>query len=62
MTSSGSKLLATSGTITLAYYNGPAMYQYGGSIITFATYTDKTNGYQRYGAMVGTPTVREDLF
>lgn len=53
MTRSGSKLLATSGTITLAYYKGPAMYQYGGSIITFATYTDKTNGYQRYGAIVG---------
>ncbi len=53
MTSSGSKLLSTSGTITLAYYNGPAMYQYGGSIITFATYTDKTNGYQKYGAIVG---------
>ena len=53
MTSSGSQLLGTSGTITLAYYNGPAMYRYGGSIITFATYTDKTNGYQKYGAIVG---------
>jgi glutamine amidotransferase-like uncharacterized protein len=53
MTSSGSQLLSTSGTITLAYNNGPAMYQYGGSIITFATYTDKTNGYQKYGAIVG---------
>ena len=53
MTSSGSQLLSTSGTITLAYYNGPAMYQYGGSIITFATYTDNSNGYQRYGAIVG---------
>ena len=53
MTSSGSHLLATSGTITLAYCNGPAMYQYGGSIITFATYTDNSNGHQRYGAIVG---------
>jgi glutamine amidotransferase-like uncharacterized protein len=53
MTSLGSQLLSTSGTITLAYNNGPAMYQYGGSIITFATYTDKTNGYQKYGAIVG---------
>jgi glutamine amidotransferase-like uncharacterized protein len=53
MTSSGSQLLSTSGTITLAYYNGPAMYQYGGSIITFATYTDNSNGYQKYGAIVG---------
>jgi glutamine amidotransferase-like uncharacterized protein len=53
MTTSGSQFLSTSGTITLAYSNGPAMYQYGGSIITFATYTDKTNGYQKYGAIVG---------
>ena len=53
MTSSGSQLLSTHGTITLAYYNGPAMYQYGGSIITFATYTDNSNGYQKYGAIVG---------
>ena len=53
MTSSGSQLLSTSGTITLAYCNGPAMYQYGGSIITFATYTDNSNGHQRYGAIVG---------
>jgi glutamine amidotransferase-like uncharacterized protein len=53
MTSSGSQLLSTNGTITLAYYNGPAMYQYGGSIITFATYTDNSNGYQKYGAIVG---------
>ncbi len=53
MTSSGSQQLGTSGTITLAYYNGPAMYQYGGSIITFATYTDNSNGYKKYGAIVG---------
>ena len=53
MTSSGSQSLGTSGTITLAYSNGPAMYQYGGNIVTFATYTDKTNGYQNYGAIVG---------
>jgi len=53
MTHFGSQLLSTSGTITLAYYNGPAMYQYGGSIITFATYTDNSNGYQKYGAIVG---------
>jgi glutamine amidotransferase-like uncharacterized protein len=53
MTSSGSQLLSTSGTITLAYYNGPAMYQYGGSIITFATYTNNSNGNQKYGAIVG---------
>jgi glutamine amidotransferase-like uncharacterized protein len=53
MTSSGSQKLATSGTITLAYYNGPAMYQYGGNIMTFATYTDNSNGYKKYGAIVG---------
>ena len=53
MTSSGSQLLSTSGTITLTYCNGPAMYQYGGSIITFATYTDNSNGHKGYGAIVG---------
>jgi glutamine amidotransferase-like uncharacterized protein len=53
MTSSGSQLLSTRGIITLAYNNGPAMYRYGGSIITFATYTDNSNGHQRYGAIVG---------
>lgn len=53
MTTLGSQLLSTSGTITLAYSNGPAMYQYGGGTITFATYTDKTNGYQKYGAIMG---------
>jgi glutamine amidotransferase-like uncharacterized protein len=53
MTSTGSQLLSTSGTITLAYCNGPAMYQYGGSIVTFATYTDNSNGHKGYGAIVG---------
>ena len=50
---SGSKLFGSSGTVTLAHYNGPVMYAYGGSIVTFATYTDNHIGYKGYGAIVG---------
>ena len=32
----GSKLFGSGGTITLAHYNGPAMYVKGGSAVTFA--------------------------
>jgi glutamine amidotransferase-like uncharacterized protein len=53
MTSSGSQLLSTSGTVTLAHYNGPAMYASGGSITTFATYADSSTGYLGYSAIVG---------
>ena len=50
---SGSKLFGSTGTVTLAHYNGPVMYAYGGSIVTFATYTDNHIGYKGYGAIVG---------
>jgi len=53
ITSTGSQLLGSSGTITLAHYNGPAMYASGGSITTFATYADSSTGYKGYGAIVG---------
>ncbi len=53
ITSTGSQLLGSSGTITLAHYNGPAMYASGGSITTFAVYADNTIGYKNYGAIVG---------
>jgi len=51
--SSGSKLFGSGGTITLAHYNGPAMYTQGSSVVTFATYADNTIGYKNYGAIVG---------
>jgi len=49
----GSNLFGSGGTVTLAHYNGPAMYAHGGSIVTFATYADNTIGYKNYGAIVG---------
>lgn len=53
MTSSASQLLGSSGTITLAHYNGPAMYAYGSGMTTFATYADSSTGYKGYAAIVG---------
>jgi glutamine amidotransferase-like uncharacterized protein len=53
ITSSGSNLFGINGVVTLAHYNGPAMYAHGGSIVKFATYTDNTIGYKNYGAIVG---------
>ncbi len=44
-------LLGPSKTVTLAHYNGPAMYSHGGSIVTFATYAN--NRYKGYKAIVG---------
>ena len=53
ITSSGSNLFCIGGLVTLAHYNGPAMYAHGGSIVKFVTYADKTIGYKNYGAIVG---------
>ena len=49
MTSSATQLLTSSGTLTLAHYNGPAMY--GSGFITFANYASST--YKGYAAIVG---------
>ncbi len=51
--SAGSKLFGSGGTITMAHYNGPAMYTIGGRTIVFAKYADNTIGYKNYGAIVG---------
>jgi hypothetical protein len=48
-----STLLGSSKTITLAHYNGPAMYSQGGSVVTFATYADSKTGYKGLKAIVG---------
>lgn len=53
ITSAGSKLFGYGGTVTLAHYNGPALYARGPGVVTFATYTDNHIGYQGYGAIVG---------
>ena len=50
---SASALLGASKTITLAHYNGPAMYTSGGNTLTFATYADSKTGYKGYKAIVG---------
>ncbi|HPX78108.1 MAG TPA: pseudomurein-binding repeat-containing protein [Methanobacterium sp.] len=52
ITSAGSQILNRSGTMTLAYFNGPTMYLKGGGT-TFATYADSKTGYKGYAAIVG---------
>jgi glutamine amidotransferase-like uncharacterized protein len=49
----GSKLFGSGGTVTMAHYNGPAMYVKGGQAVTFAVYADNHIGYKNYGAIVG---------
>ena len=49
----GEQLFGYGGTITMAHYNGPAMYASGGSIVTFATYADNSCYSQGLGAIVG---------
>ncbi len=55
ITSAGQQLFGYGGIITMAHYNGPAMYITGNhsNVVTFATYADNTLGYQGYGAIVG---------
>ncbi|HTX61330.1 MAG TPA: pseudomurein-binding repeat-containing protein [Methanobacterium sp.] len=52
ITSAGAQVLGTSGTKTLAHYNGPAMYVSGNAQV-FATYGDGSTGYNGYAAIVG---------
>ncbi|WP_052374092.1 pseudomurein-binding repeat-containing protein [Methanobacterium sp. SMA-27] len=49
LTSSATQLLGSSGTLTLAHYNGPALY--GTSYTTFASYSG--GAYNSYAAIVG---------
>lgn len=48
-----SSLLGASKTLTLAHYNGPAMYTRGGNTVTFAYYADNKTGYKGQKAIVG---------
>lgn len=50
--SAGANLMKRSGTVSLAYFNGPNMYLKGGGTI-FATYADSKTGYKGYAAIVG---------
>lgn len=53
ITATGQQLFGYGGNVVMAHYNGPAMYASGGSIVTFATYTDNAIGTQGMGAIVG---------
>ncbi|UTB32064.1 MAG: BPL-N domain-containing protein [Methanobacterium sp. ERen5] len=46
-------LLGASKTLTLAHYNGPAMYTRGGNTVTFAYYVDNKTGHKGLKAIVG---------
>ncbi len=49
----GEELFGYGGIITMAHYNGPAMYASGGDMVTFATYADNSCNSQGLGAIVG---------
>ena len=51
-TSAAQQILGSNGTITLAHYNGPALYVTGGSAIILATYADDHTGYEGYADIV----------
>jgi glutamine amidotransferase-like uncharacterized protein len=52
ITSAGTQVLGSSGTVTISHYNGAAMYV-SGNAVTFATYGDSKTGYKGYAAIVG---------
>ncbi len=52
ITSAGEDVLGRSGTVSLAHYNGAAMYVTSGAVI-FGTYADGKTGYQGYADIVG---------
>lgn len=49
----GQALFGLGGTITMAHYNGPAMFASGGDIVIFATYADNKCNSKGLGAIVG---------
>ncbi len=49
----GQALFGYGGYIAMAHYNGPAMYAYGGSMVTFASYADSRCNSKGLGAIVG---------
>ncbi|HTX61530.1 MAG TPA: BPL-N domain-containing protein [Methanobacterium sp.] len=49
----GQALFGYGGNITMAHYNGPAMFASGGDIVTFATYADNKCYSKGLGAIVG---------
>lgn len=52
ITSAGQQVLGTSGPVTLAHYNGAAMYVSGDAVV-FAKYADGSTGFNGYAAIVG---------
>lgn len=53
ITSNGASVLNRTGTVTLAHYNGPAMYLKSSGAIIFGTYADNKTGYKGYADIVG---------
>lgn len=52
ITSTGENLLKRNGTITLAHYNGAAMYLKSSTAKILGTYADSKTGYKGYGDIV----------
>ncbi|MCE5213999.1 MAG: BPL-N domain-containing protein [Methanobacterium sp.] len=53
ITSAGQEVLGRSGTVTVAHYNGAAMYTISSGAKIFATYADSKTGYNGYADIVG---------
>ena len=53
ITSAGVSVLKRSGTITLAHFNGPAMYITSSTAKIFGKYADSKTGYKGYADIVG---------
>ncbi len=53
ITSTGAQVLKRSGTITLAHYNGAAMYLKTSGAKIFGTYADSKTGYKGYADIIG---------
>lgn len=53
ITSDGKEVFGYGGSTTMSHENGPALYDAGGDIKTFATYADNATGYEDYDAIVG---------
>lgn len=53
ITSAGESVLNRAGTVTLAHYNGAAMYLASTGAVIFGTYADSNTGYKGYADIVG---------
>jgi hypothetical protein len=49
----GERLFGYGGTVTMAHYNGPAMFAYSGEIVNFLSYADNRCHSKGYAAIIG---------